>query len=42
LGVLLLLALGTALRGLAPAALFLGTALAGACIAIANVLLPGW
>jgi CP family cyanate transporter-like MFS transporter len=42
LGVLLLLALGTALRGLAPAsALFLGTALAGACIAIANVLLPG-
>jgi CP family cyanate transporter-like MFS transporter len=42
LGVLLLLALGTALRGLAPvAALFLGTALAGACIAIGNVLLPG-
>jgi CP family cyanate transporter-like MFS transporter len=42
LGVLLLLALGTALRGLVQApALFLGTALAGACIAIANVLLPG-
>jgi len=42
LGVLLLLALGTALRGLAPAAaLFLGTALAGACIAVGNVLLPG-
>jgi CP family cyanate transporter-like MFS transporter len=42
LGVLLLLALGTALRGMAPvAALFLGTALAGACIAIGNVLLPG-
>ena len=40
--ILLLLALGTALRGLAPpAALFLGTALAGACIAIGNVLLPG-
>jgi CP family cyanate transporter-like MFS transporter len=39
--VLLLLALGTALRGLAPVAmLFLGTALAGACIAIGNVLLP--
>jgi len=42
LGVLLLLALGTALRGLAPLpALFLGTALAGASIAVANVLLPG-
>jgi CP family cyanate transporter-like MFS transporter len=42
LGVLLLLALGTALRGLAPvAALFFGTALAGACIAVGNVLLPG-
>jgi MFS transporter, CP family, cyanate transporter len=42
LGVLLLLALGTALRGLAPlAALFLGTALAGAGIAVGNVLLPG-
>jgi CP family cyanate transporter-like MFS transporter len=40
--VLLLLALGTALRGLAPpAALFLGTALAGASVAIGNVLLPG-
>lgn len=42
LGVLLLLALGTALRGLAPLpALFLGTALAGASIAVGNVLLPG-
>jgi CP family cyanate transporter-like MFS transporter len=42
LGVLLLLALGTALRGLGQLpALFLGTALAGACIAVANVLLPG-
>jgi CP family cyanate transporter-like MFS transporter len=42
LGVLLLLALGTALRGLAPLpALFFGTALAGASIAVANVLLPG-
>jgi CP family cyanate transporter-like MFS transporter len=42
LGVLLLLALGTALRGFAQVpALFLGTMLAGACIAIANVLLPG-
>jgi CP family cyanate transporter-like MFS transporter len=40
--VLLLLALGTGLRGLAPpAALFMGSALAGACIAIGNVLLPG-
>jgi CP family cyanate transporter-like MFS transporter len=40
--VLVLLALGTGLRGLAPAGcLFLGTALAGACIAIGNVLLPG-
>lgn len=42
LGMLLLLALGTALRGLSSVpALFLGTALAGACIAIGNVLLPG-
>jgi CP family cyanate transporter-like MFS transporter len=40
--VLVLLALGTGLRGLAPVGyLFLGTALAGACIAIGNVLLPG-
>ncbi|MBX4896141.1 CynX/NimT family MFS transporter [Rhizobium bangladeshense] len=42
LGVLLLLALGTALRGLSSVPLlFMGTALAGACIAIGNVLLPG-
>ncbi|NLS02018.1 MFS transporter [Rhizobium sp. P32RR-XVIII] len=42
LGVLLLLALGTALRGLSSIPLlFFGTALAGACIAIGNVLLPG-
>ena len=42
LGVLLLLALGTALRGLSSIPLlFIGTALAGACIAIGNVLLPG-
>lgn len=42
LGVLLLLALGTALRGVhSLAAVFFGTALAGACIAIGNVLLPG-
>lgn len=42
LGVLLLLALGTALRGLSSVPLlFFGTALAGACIAIGNVLLPG-
>ncbi|NWJ25746.1 MFS transporter [Rhizobium sp. RM] len=42
LGVLLFLALGTALRGLhSVPALFLGTALAGGCIAIGNVLLPG-
>ncbi|SFI80710.1 MFS transporter, CP family, cyanate transporter [Phyllobacterium sp. CL33Tsu] len=41
LGVLLLLALGTALRGLQLPFLFIGTALAGACIAIGNVLLPG-
>jgi CP family cyanate transporter-like MFS transporter len=42
LGVLLLLALGTAMRGLGQVGLlFLGTALAGACIAVANVLLPG-
>lgn len=40
--VLLLLALGTALRGLGSVPLlFLGTALAGACIATGNVLLPG-
>lgn len=42
LGVLLLLALGTALRGFSSLPLlFIGTALAGACIAIGNVLLPG-
>lgn len=42
LAVLLLLALGTALRGLSSIPLlFLGTALAGACIAVGNVLLPG-
>ncbi|WP_455874424.1 CynX/NimT family MFS transporter [Rhizobium yanglingense] len=42
LGVLVLLALGTAMRGLSSVALlFLGTALAGACIAVGNVLLPG-
>jgi CP family cyanate transporter-like MFS transporter len=42
LGVLLLLTLGLALRGLGWVPLmFLGTALAGACIAIGNVLLPG-
>lgn len=41
-GMLLLLALGTAMRGFSSIpALFLGTALAGACIAIGNVLLPG-
>jgi MFS transporter, CP family, cyanate transporter len=42
LGVLILLALGTALRGLSSMPLlFLGTALAGASIAVGNVLLPG-
>ena len=42
LGVIFLLALGTALRGFSSISLlFLGTALAGACIAIGNVLLPG-
>ncbi|MBZ9654600.1 CynX/NimT family MFS transporter [Phyllobacterium lublinensis] len=42
LGVLLLLAIGTALRGLGSLPLlFVGTALAGACIATGNVLLPG-
>jgi len=42
LGVILLLALGTALRGLSSISLlFFGTALTGACIAIGNVLLPG-
>ncbi len=40
--VVLLLAFGTALRGLPSATfLFLGTAIAGACIAVGNVLLPG-
>jgi CP family cyanate transporter-like MFS transporter len=42
LGVLFLLALGTALRGMSSVPLlFLGTAVAGACIAVGNVLLPG-
>jgi CP family cyanate transporter-like MFS transporter len=42
LGVLALLALGTVLRSFnSIPALFLGTALAGACIAVGNVLLPG-
>ena len=42
LGVVLILALGTALRGLSSIPLlFLGTALAGGCIAVGNVLLPG-
>jgi MFS transporter, CP family, cyanate transporter len=42
LGLVLLLALGTSLRGLSSIPLlYLGTALAGACIAIGNVLLPG-
>jgi MFS transporter, CP family, cyanate transporter len=42
LGVLLLLSIGTALRGLSSVPiLFVGTALAGACIAVGNVLLPG-
>ncbi|MFP3543101.1 MFS transporter [Rhizobium sp. SIMBA_035] len=42
LGVIFLLALGTAMRGLnSIPLLFLGTALAGGCIAVGNVLLPG-
>lgn len=42
LGVLLLLTLGIALRGLGwVPSIFFGTALAGACIAVGNVLLPG-
>jgi CP family cyanate transporter-like MFS transporter len=42
LGVLLLLAIGTAMRGLQSIPLlFVGTALAGGCIAVGNVLLPG-
>lgn len=42
LGVVLLLALGTALRGFSSISmLFFGTALTGACIAVGNVLLPG-
>lgn len=42
LGVLLLLTLGTALRGFSSVPLlFFGTALAGAAIAVGNVLLPG-
>jgi MFS transporter, CP family, cyanate transporter len=42
LAVLVLLAFGTALRGFGSLALlFAGTALAGACIAVGNVLLPG-
>lgn len=40
--VVLLLAFGTAIRGVpSTALLFFGTAIAGACIAVANVLLPG-
>ena len=42
LAAIVLLACGTALRGLPSVPLlFLGTALAGACIAVGNVLLPG-
>ncbi|GAA3057762.1 MFS transporter [Rhizobium viscosum] len=42
LGVLMLLTLGTALRGVSSVSLlFFGTALAGAAIAVGNVLLPG-
>ncbi|MBN9445121.1 MFS transporter [Bosea sp. (in: a-proteobacteria)] len=42
LGAVLLLACGTALRGLPSIPLLLlGTAVAGACIAVGNVLLPG-
>ncbi len=42
LGVIFLLALGTALRGISSVPLlFIGTAVAGGCIAIGNVLLPG-
>lgn len=42
MGVLVLLMLGTAMRGLGwIPLLFLGTAVAGACIAVGNVLLPG-
>jgi CP family cyanate transporter-like MFS transporter len=42
MGVLVLLMIGTAMRGLGwIPLLFLGTALAGACIAVGNVLLPG-
>jgi len=42
LGVIFLLALGTAMRGLGSIPLlFLGTAIAGGCIAVGNVLLPG-
>lgn len=42
LGVLVMLAVGTSMRGLdSVPLLFLGTALAGACIAVGNVLLPG-
>jgi CP family cyanate transporter-like MFS transporter len=42
LGVIAFLAIGTMLRGFASVPLlFIGTAIAGACIAIGNVLLPG-
>ena len=42
LGVMLLICLGTALRGMnSLSLLYVGTALAGACIAVGNVLLPG-
>ncbi|WP_235890823.1 CynX/NimT family MFS transporter [Pararhizobium mangrovi] len=38
---LLLLVVGVAMRGLGTVPLFLGTAIAGACIAVGNVLMPG-
>lgn len=41
LAVLVLLAVGTALRAFGLIPLFLGTGIAGACIAVGNVLLPG-
>lgn len=41
LALLALLAVGTALRGFGTVPLFVGTIIAGACIAVGNVLLPG-
>ena len=41
MALLLVLAFGTALRGFGTWPLFLGQTLAGACIAVGNVLLPG-